>query len=157
MFKVVPKKANNSIHNVPMNLLSLSLMMLDEMPYNFIMCLKNSWAVSSAEHNLGVGTNVAYFENRSTITNMASYSPTSGRCVIKSRDTLSQGLVGTDRGSKSPETLAFSTLSYWQMRHVLVYCMMSSRIFGQKYPFLLGHILFATQGIRPIKYHDIPE
>ena len=49
---------------------------------------------------------------RITITKMASYSPTFGRCVMKSRDTLSQGLVGTGRGSKSPETLAFSTLSY---------------------------------------------
>ena len=72
-----------------MNLPSLSLMMLDEMRHNFTTCLKNSWAVSSAEHNLGVGTNVAYFENRSTITKMAPYSPTFGRCVMKSRDTLS--------------------------------------------------------------------
>ena len=130
MFKVVPKKVNNSVQNVSMNLPSLSLTMLDGMPYNFTMCLKNSWAVSSTEHNLGVGTNVAYFENRSMITKMTSYSPTFGRCVMKSRDTLSQGLVGTGRGSKSPETLAFSTLSCWQMRHVLVYCIMSSRIFG---------------------------
>ena len=101
MFKVVPKKANNSIQNVLMNLPALSLMMLDEMPHNFTTCLKNSWAVSSVEHNLGVGTNVTYFENWSTITKMASYSPTFGRCVMKSRDTLSQGLVGTGRGSKS--------------------------------------------------------
>ena len=77
---------------------------------------------------------------------------------MKSRDTLSQGLVGIGRGSKSPETLAFSTLSCWQMRHVLVYCMMSSCIFSKKYPFfLLGHMFFATQGVRPIRYHDIPE
>ena len=53
MFKVVPKKLNNSVQNVPMNLPSLSLMMLDGMPHNLTMCLKNSWAVSSAEHNLG--------------------------------------------------------------------------------------------------------
>ena len=137
MFEVVPKKANNSVQNVPMNLPSLSLMMLDGMPYNFTMCLKNSWAVSSAEHNLGVGTNVEYFENQFSITKMASYSPNFGRCVMKSRDTLFQGLVGTGRGSKSPETLAFSTLSCWQARHVLVYCIMSSRLFGQKYPFLI--------------------
>ena len=146
MFKVVPKKANNSVHNVPMNLPSLSLMMLDGMPHNFTMCLKNSWAVSSAEHNLGVGTNVAYFKNRSTITKMASYSPNFGRCVMKSRDTLSQGLVGAGKGSKSPETLAFSTLSGWQMRHILVYYMMSSRIFGQKYPFFIRAYVLCHPG-----------
>ena len=56
---------------------------------------------------------------------------------MKSRDTLFQCLFGTGRGSKSPETLAFSTLSCWQMRHVLVYYMMSSRIFDQKYPFFI--------------------
>ena len=55
---------------------------------------------------------------------------------MKSRGILFQGLVGTGRGSKSPETLAFSTLFCWQMRHIFVYCMMSSCIFGQKYPFL---------------------
>ena len=87
--------------------------MLDEMPHSFTICLKNSWAVSSIEHILGMGTNVAYFENRSMMTKMASYSPTFGRCVIKSRDTLFQGLVGTGRGSKSLEILAFSTLSCW--------------------------------------------
>ena len=90
--------------------------------------------------------NVAYFENRSTITKMASYSPTFGRCVMKSRDTLSQGRVGTGRGSKSPETLAFSTLSCWQMRHVLVYCMMSSRMFGQKYPFFIRAYVLCHPG-----------
>jgi len=120
-------------------------MMLDGMPHNLTMCLKNSWAVSSAEYNLGVGTNVAYFENRSTITKMASYSPTFGKCIMKSKDTFYQGLVCTGRGSKSPETLAFSTLSCWQMRHVLVYCMISSCIFGLKYPFFIRHTFFATR------------
>ena len=105
MFKVVRKKANSSVQNVPMNLPSLSLLMLDGMSHNLTTCLKNNWAVSSAEHILGVGTNVAYFENQSTITKMASYSPTFGRCVMKSRDTLFQGLVGTGRGFKSPDTL----------------------------------------------------
>ena len=57
--------ANSLVQNVPMNLPSLSLMMLDGMPHNFTMCLKNSWAVTSAEHNLGVGTNIAYFEKAS--------------------------------------------------------------------------------------------
>ena len=91
MFKVVPKKANNSVQIVPINLPSLSLMMLDEMPHSVTMCLKNSWAVSSAEHNLGVGMNVAYFKNWSMITKMTSYSPTFRRCAMKSRDTLFQG------------------------------------------------------------------
>ena len=150
MFKVVPKKVNNSVQNVPMNLPSLSLMMLDGMPHNFTMCLKNSWAVSSAEHNLGVGTNVAYFENQSTITKMASYSLTFWEVCYEVQRHFSKALL-------AQVTLAFSTLSCWQMRHVLVYCMMSSRIFGQKYPFLLGHMFFATQGVRPIKYNDIPE
>ena len=88
MFEVVPKKTINTVQNVPMNLSPLSLMILDGIPHNFTTCLKNSWAVSSAEHNLGVGMNVAYFENRSTITKMASYFPTFGRCVMKSRDTF---------------------------------------------------------------------
>ena len=37
--------------------------------------------------------NVAYFENRSMITKMASYSPTFGRCVMKSSDTFSKALL----------------------------------------------------------------
>ena len=59
---------NNSVHNVLMNLVSQPLMMLDGMPHNFTICLKNSCAVNSPEHILGVGMNMAYFENRSMIT-----------------------------------------------------------------------------------------
>ena len=99
--------------------------MLDGMAHNFTTFLKNSWVVNSVERILVVGTDVAYFENRSMMTKMTSCSPTFGRCVMKSSDILFQGLVGTDKGSRSLETLAFSTLSCWQMMHVFVYCIMS--------------------------------
>ena len=111
---------NNSVQNIDMNLLSLSLTMLYRMPHNFTMCLKNNLAVNSAKYTLGVRTNVVYFENQSMITKMTLYLPTFERCVMKSSDTLSHGLIGTSRGSRSPNTLAFSTLSYWQMRRLCI-------------------------------------
>ena len=74
--------------------------------------------------------NVAYFVNRMMMTKMVSCLPTFGRCVMKSSDTLFQGLVGIGKGSRSLETLAFSTLSCWQMRHYVLYCIFSSLIFG---------------------------
>ena len=120
-------KVKNSVQKVAMNLPSLSLTILVG-----TRCLKKKSAVNSAEDCLVVGMKVAYFENRSMISKMASRSPTFWRCVIQSMDTLSHGLVGTGKGSRSPATFAFSILSCWQMRHVFVYCMTSSLILGQK-------------------------
>ena len=104
------------------------------MAHNFTTCLKNNWVVSSAKHCLGVGTNVAYFKNRSKITKIASCSPTLWRCD-EIKCTLFQGLVCADKSSRSHETLVFSTLSCWKVRHFFVYCMISSHMFGQKYPY----------------------
>lgn len=79
---------------------------------------KNSWVVNSAKHILGVGTNVAYFKNQYMITKMASCSPTFERFVMKFIDTLLQGLVSMGMGSRSLETLTFSTLSYWKNHNI---------------------------------------
>lgn len=136
MWRFVLKNVNNSIQNVSnLNLPSLSLKILDEISHNFTTCLKNSWAVISTQHYFGVGIKVVYFENRSMTTKMASCSLILGRWVMISIDTLSQGCDDTVRSSRRPATLAFSILSYWLMRHVLVYCVISSRMGGQKYPF----------------------
>ena len=96
-----------------MNLGSRSLTMLVGMPHNLTTCRKNNCAVSSAEHDLQVGLNVAYLENLLMMTKIDSISPTLGRCVTKSRETLSHGWDGTDRGSRSPAILFRSTLSCW--------------------------------------------
>ena len=83
------------------------------MPHNLTTCRKNSCAVASVEHDLGVGMNVAYLENLSMMTKMDFISPTLGRCVIKSREILFHGQVGTGNGSSSPAILFCSTLFCW--------------------------------------------
>lgn len=45
------------------------------------------------------------------MTKMVSMLSTLRRWVMKSTETLSQGLFETDRGSRNPSTFAFSTLS----------------------------------------------
>lgn len=132
MFRLVLEKENSSVQKVPMNLPSMSLIMLAGTLYSFTTCLKNSWAINSTKHYLGVGIKVTYFENQSMITKMASCSPTFRRWVMKSMDTLSHSLDGTCKGSRSPAIFVLSTLSCWQMRQVFVYYMISSRILGQK-------------------------
>ena len=74
---------------------------------------------------------VAYFENLSTITKIALKSPVFGRLVMKSSDTLSHGQLGTNKDSNNPGVMCLSTLSCWQVRQVLVYSTISSRICGQ--------------------------
>ncbi|PRQ59926.1 hypothetical protein RchiOBHm_Chr1g0375551 [Rosa chinensis] len=62
---------------------------------------------------------------------MLDKSPTFGRLVIKSRETLSHGRVGIDSGSNSPGVFWRSILSCWHVKQVLVYSVTSSRIWGQ--------------------------
>ena len=132
MFRLIPKKVNNSIQKVPMNLPSRSLRMLVETLHNFTTSLKNSCVVNLAEQSLLLGIKGAYFENRSMITRLTYRSPTYGRCVIKSIETPSHGLVKISKGLRCLATFAFLTLSCWQMRHVFAYCMMSSHMLGEK-------------------------
>ena len=87
--------------------------MLVGMPHNLTTCQKNNCVVASTEHDLQVGINVAYLENRSVMTKMDFISPTLGRCEMKSRETISHGRDGIDRGSTSPAILFRSILSCW--------------------------------------------
>ncbi|MED6177272.1 hypothetical protein PIB30_096592, partial [Stylosanthes scabra] len=77
---------------------SRSLMMLFGSPQYFTTFLKNSRAASSVVQSVWAGINVAYFENRSTITRIEPNPSDFGKAEIKSRDTLSQGLSGEGRG-----------------------------------------------------------
>ena len=88
------QKVNSSIQKVPLNLSSWSLMILVSTSHSLTTFLEDNWAVILAEHNLGVGMKVMYFENLSTITRIDSNSPTLERWMMKSRDTLSHGHDG---------------------------------------------------------------
>ena len=95
---------------------------------------KNSWALSSAEHILGVGTNVAYFENRYMMTKALLAWVEVPRVL---RLWLSK----------------LCPVGGWGMSWYTALCRHS--YFAKKTLFLLRHMFVATQGIRPIKYHDI--
>lgn len=110
MFKLEPSRQKSSVQKVLVNLSSLSLTILSGR-HNFTMFLKNSWVVIYVEHIFRVGKKVAYLEKQSTITRIASDSPTLGRCVMKSRDIFSHGLIGTGRGFSKLAILDLSTLS----------------------------------------------
>ena len=55
MFKLIPKKVNNSFEKVSVNLTYRSLTMLLRTPQNFTTCLKNNCIVNLVEHSLVVG------------------------------------------------------------------------------------------------------
>lgn len=76
--------------------------------------------------------NVAYFENLSMITCIDSNSPTLGRCVMKSRDTLSHGLEGTGKGSNRPAN--FALFAFAQLSKRVIYILLKFHFLLKKHP-----------------------
>ena len=73
---------------------------------------------------------------------------------MKSIEILSHGLVGTDRGSRSPVTFTFLILSIWKMRHVFVYCMTSSLKLAKSSSYSVRRMFSSILGGQPIECHD---
>uniref|UniRef100_A0A7N0R914 Uncharacterized protein n=1 Tax=Kalanchoe fedtschenkoi TaxID=63787 RepID=A0A7N0R914_KALFE len=76
-------------------------------PQCFMICLKNIFAATSAEHTAGAGMKVPYFVNLSTTTIIERKPSTFGNPPIKSIETLCHGFFGIGSGCNSPASLRF--------------------------------------------------
>jgi hypothetical protein len=112
---------HNSCQKPLVNRASLSLTIFAGIPNLQTQCSQNNYAQSTADIVEWQGINLHNREKRSMILKIASYPRVlTGKWVIKSIVTCSNGVVGFSTGCRRPVGLYVECLFDWQTEHSLI-------------------------------------